>query len=71
MSTPVRIKRHLDSETVYLPEIRELVGRDVEIVVRELPVASDESRDAPLRGSVLKYDDPFGPVSENDWEALG
>jgi hypothetical protein len=23
-----------------------------------------------LRGSVLRFDDPFAPVCENDWEAL-
>jgi len=23
-----------------------------------------------LRGSVLRFDDPFAPVAENDWEAL-
>jgi antitoxin (DNA-binding transcriptional repressor) of toxin-antitoxin stability system len=23
-----------------------------------------------LRGSVLRYDDPVGPVGEDDWEAL-
>jgi hypothetical protein len=36
MANVVRIKRHLDSETVHLPELKELVGHDVEIVVREL-----------------------------------
>ncbi len=71
MSTPVRIKRHLDSETVYLPELRELVGRDVEIVVRELPAEIGRGANGrPLQGSVLKYDDPLEPVSEGDWEAL-
>ncbi|MCS5693070.1 type II toxin-antitoxin system Phd/YefM family antitoxin [Cyanobium sp. FGCU-6] len=24
----------------------------------------------PLRGTVLRFDDPFAPVGENDWEAL-
>jgi len=24
-----------------------------------------------LRGSVLQYDDPFAPVAEGEWEALG
>jgi hypothetical protein len=23
-----------------------------------------------LRGSVLRFDDPFAPVGENDWEIL-
>jgi hypothetical protein len=24
----------------------------------------------PLRGAVLRYDEPFAPVAESDWEAL-
>ncbi len=24
----------------------------------------------PLRGAVLRYDGPFAPVAESDWEAL-
>jgi hypothetical protein len=24
----------------------------------------------PLRGVVLRYDEPFAPVAESDWEAL-
>jgi hypothetical protein len=31
----VRIHRTLDSETLYLPEIRPLIGKSVEIIVRE------------------------------------
>ena len=31
----VRIHRTLDSETLYLPEIRPLIGKSVEIIIRE------------------------------------
>ena len=31
----VRIHRKLDSETLYLPEIRPFIGKTVEIIVRE------------------------------------
>lgn len=31
----VRIRRKLDSETLYLPELRPLLGRNVEIIVVE------------------------------------
>ena len=70
MGTIVRIKRHLDSETVHLPEVHDLVGRDVEIVILE--IGADEAATAreALRGSVLRYDDPFEPVAEDDWEVL-
>lgn len=60
MPNVVRIQRHLDSETIHLPELRELVGHDVEIVVREI----ETSEPISLKDSVLRYDDPFGPLSD-------
>jgi hypothetical protein len=33
----IRIKKHLDSETLVLPEIRPLLGKTVEISIREQP----------------------------------
>jgi hypothetical protein len=36
MGITVRLRRHLDSETLHVPEIRPLLGRDVEIEVREV-----------------------------------
>lgn len=64
MANVVRVKRHLDSETVHLPELKELIGHDVEIVVREIetPAAPD------LTGSILRFDDPLEPIDE-EWEA--
>jgi hypothetical protein len=71
----IRITRTLDSEILYLPQLRPLMGQEVEIIV--LPI---EARDAelsgqgvttnPLAGSVLRYDDPFEPaVPADEWEA--
>src|SRR5688500_7268634 len=42
MGTPnaanvVRVRRHLDSETLHLPELRSMIGKNVEITVREEP----------------------------------
>ena len=71
MGTIVRIKRHLDSDTVHLPEAHGLVGRDVEIVIREIGADEVATAREALRGSVLRYEDPFEPVAEDDWEALG
>lgn len=31
----LRIHRHVDSETLHLPELRPLIGKDVEIIVQE------------------------------------
>jgi hypothetical protein len=69
----IRICRHLDSETLYLPELRPLLGKHVEIVVREengATAASEESLRQELEGTILRDDDPFAPVAEADWEAL-
>ena len=73
----IRIKQRLESETLHLPQVRPLVGKQVEIIVledesaavAETTPADDVSR-YPLRGSVLRDDDPFGPaVPAEDWEA--
>jgi len=64
----VHIRTKLESEHLTLPELRPLIGKQVEITVREAvevpgngatpqPAAADRY---PLRGSVLRYDDPFG-----------
>jgi hypothetical protein len=71
----VKITRRLDSETLYLPELRPLLGKQVEIIVLEAETnaSGGERTSTPedLRGSVLRYDSPFEPaVPEEDWEAL-
>ena len=69
----VRIVTRLDSEMLKRPELSDLVGKQVEITVREEVEITPSLNPAdryPLRGSVLRYDDPFGPVSVDDWEAL-
>jgi hypothetical protein len=71
MASTVRVRRHLDSDTIHLPEVSGLVGRDVEITVREItPTAGEPENRYPLRGSVLRYDEPFEPAVEDDWEAI-
>lgn len=74
----VHIRTKLESENLTLPELRPLIGKQVEITVREAteeqgngatpqPVAADRY---PLRGSVLRYDDPFGAAADpQEWEA--
>ena len=44
----IRVRRRVDSETLQLPELRELIGKDVEILVLEEPAtpgASAAARD--------------------------
>jgi hypothetical protein len=42
------------------------VGEPVEVTVTPTPPPSPA---ASLAGSVLRYDDPTGPVAADDWEA--
>ena len=63
----IRITQKLESETLHLPQLRHWLGKDVEIVIRETSPASSLAGEpaAPSRslvGSVLQYDDPFGPA---------
>jgi hypothetical protein len=43
-------------------------GQTVEVIV--LPAASPTPPIHPLRGTVLRYDEPTAPVAESDWDAL-
>jgi len=70
----ITLTKKLESETLYLPELRPFVGREVEITVREATTAKTSKcvgkAPNPLAGSVLRDDDPFGPaVPPEDWEA--
>ena len=69
MSTTVRVRRHIDS--LDLPELAEFLGKEVEIVVTEVPKPTAQGGDEfPLRGTLLWFEDPDGPaVPEDDWEA--
>ena len=71
----IRVTKTLDSETLYLPQLRPFMGQEVEIIVlptatrAEMPSALDTTTN-PLAGSVLRYDDPFEPaVPADEWEA--
>ena len=41
MST-VRIRRRLESETLTIPELKEMLGKEVDIVIEEVPVAQGD-----------------------------
>ena len=46
-------------------------GKQVEIIVLDSNGKPDAPRVNPLKGSVLRYDDPFEPACPlEDWEAL-
>jgi hypothetical protein len=69
----IRIRTILESETLTLPELRTWVGKSVEVIVLEDTLARhDVAADRPLRGSILRDEDPFGPaLPTSAWESAG
>ena len=73
----IHIRRKLESDTPHLPELEPLIGKNVEIIVVEGNPSTTGSEgvnprviEGLLRGSVLRYDDPFGPaVPSEEWES--
>jgi hypothetical protein len=71
----IRLIHTLDSDTLYLPQLRPFVGTQVEIIVlsqEEPPVPAEPTAqsDNPLIGSMIEYSDPFEPaVPADEWEA--
>ena len=45
-------------------------GAAVEVVVREQASRPNDKDCYPLRGKLLRYDNPTDPVAEEDWNAL-
>lgn len=46
-------------------------GDEVEIIILDRSSSKTVSNSYPLRGTVIRYDDPFEPAtSAEDWEAL-
>lgn len=46
-------------------------GEAVEVIVISAGPARSTSAYAPLRGSVLRYENPIEPVALDDWELRG
>ena len=58
---PIRIRKHIDSETLHLPELKPLVGRTVEITLSADPEPSAREDFQQLMEQA--------PASEAAWEA--
>jgi hypothetical protein len=72
--TSIRIETTIEGETLYLPQLRPLLGKSVEIVVKELRPSANDAVGAnwasPLAGTVTEYREPFAPAaSSGEWEA--
>ena len=66
----IRIRKHIDSETLHLPELREMIGKEVEIIVlEETPTAASEPSEEVLTGT--PYDAFFALAGkiDLDWDA--
>jgi predicted DNA-binding antitoxin AbrB/MazE fold protein len=52
-----------------LKEIPFNEGEQVEVIILEKSDLGKKKKEMNLRGSVKRFDRPFAPVSEDDWEA--
>jgi len=61
----ISIRRHLDSQTLILPELEPMIGRDVRIIVIEEPAAGAENTQlAALHRLAGKIDLDFEAVED-------
>jgi hypothetical protein len=45
-------------------------GDAVEVIILERRLPHPDSNPYPLRGKVIRYDDPTEPIAVEDWEVL-
>ena len=55
--------------TLIVRGLPQFAGHAVEVVVRDKQPSVTREEPDPLRNSVLRFDRPFDPVSDMDWEA--
>ncbi len=55
--------------TVTLDNLPFRAGDRVEVTVRPYP-ENESGTDQPLRGTILRFDEPTEPVGVEDWEAV-
>jgi hypothetical protein len=69
--TAHRIEATLGADkTLTLDNLPFPAGTNVEVIVMERRQAPRPGVDNPLRGCILRYDDPTEPVAVDDWEVL-
>jgi hypothetical protein len=71
----IRIETTIDSDTLHLPQLKPLLGKSVEIIVREMTQVAKQTGNGVsvslLVGSVIEYRDPLEPAAmPEDWEAI-
>ena len=56
--------------TLTLSDLPFQAGDSVEVIIVPRASASAAQNEYPLRGKVIRYDNPTEPVAREDWEAL-
>jgi hypothetical protein len=56
--------------TLIIQKLPFKAGDKVEVIVHRYKQEQELSIRYPLRGKLIRYTDPFGSVSENDWDSL-
>jgi len=56
--------------TLTLRELPFRAGDKVEVVVRSRQRAPGRDKRYPLRGTPVRYVDPYGSIAEGDWNVL-
>lgn len=62
----IRIRKRIESETLHLPELRDLVGKTVEIIVLEEAATQQAFKDPGCFENLP----PRKPLTPEEWEAL-
>lgn len=56
--------------TIIINELPFHVGEKIEVILRRRSLEKQSNEKYPLRGKLIRYDNPFESVVENDWDAL-
>jgi hypothetical protein len=66
-----RIETKIDADgSVTIRGIPFQAGERVEVIIRGYESGAGNGERYPLRGTPVRYTDPYGSVGENDWDAL-
>lgn len=65
---PIRIRKHVDSETLHLPELAEMIGQDVEITIH--PAGAAEPQPLETLESFLGEDYDDSPLTSEELAQL-
>ena len=66
----MELKIKIKDKKVYDSLVQFLKSLGIDVSVKELAEKKNKAKKYPLKGTLLKYDDPFGPsVNPQDWDA--